>query len=146
MIPGIGEAASAAATQLVAPVRKLFDRLVGLIPDKEAARQFSEEMERTLLSTTAAIDAAQSEINRTEAASANLFVSGWRPFIGWVCGSALAYQYILRPILPWACLLTGHEVPPLPGLDENLWQLMAGMLGLGGLRTYEKRIGVAREK
>ncbi|SNT33897.1 Holin of 3TMs, for gene-transfer release [Noviherbaspirillum humi] len=86
----------------------------------------------------------QLEINKAEAANASVFTSGWRPFIGWVCGAALVYQYLLRPIVTWIALLTGHTLPPLPGLDDNLWQLLLGMLGLGSLRTFEKINGVAK--
>ena len=66
------------------------------------------------------------------------------PFIGWVCVAALACQYIARPLVQWAGIVSGHPLPDLPGIDENLWQLMLGLLGLGGLRSYEKVKGVAR--
>ena len=81
---------------------------------------------------------AQTSINVTEAASASIFVAGWRPAIGWVCASALAYQYVARPLLQFGFAVGGHPLPPLPGIDDNLWQLMLGILGLGGLRSWEK--------
>lgn len=65
-------------------------------------------------------------------------MSGWRPAIGWVCALAMGYQYLLRPFL-----VAFNPVLAFPGLDDNLWQLLAGMLGLGGLRTFEKVNGVA---
>ena len=83
------------------------------------------------------------DVNKAEAASPNAFTSGWRPAIGWVCGLALLFQYILRPMLMWFGVIAGHQWPPLPGIDDNLWQLMLGLLGLGGLRTFEKTKGVA---
>jgi hypothetical protein len=86
---------------------------------------------------------AQTDINKTEAANASVFVSGWRPAIGWVCALALFYQYLLKPLLTWGSGLLGFTVAPMPGLDDNLWQLMMGMLGMGGLRTFEKINGVA---
>lgn len=86
---------------------------------------------------------AQIGVNQTEAGNASTFVAGWRPFIGWVCGFALAYQYLLRPLVSWGVLAAGHQLPSMPGLDDNLWQLMMGMLGMGGLRSYEKIKGVA---
>lgn len=86
----------------------------------------------------------QLEINKTEASNTSLFVSGWRPSIGWICSAALAYQYIIRPIATWIAAMTGHQLPPMPGLDDNLWQLLLGMLGLGGLRTFEKINGVTK--
>ena len=87
--------------------------------------------------------AGQLAINAEEAKSSSIFVAGWRPGIGWVCVFALACQYVVRPTLQWVTVLTGHEVPPLPGIDNNLWELMLGMLGLGGLRSWEKKQGVA---
>ena len=86
---------------------------------------------------------AQTDINKEEAKSASLFVSGWRPAIGWVCALALAYQYLIRPLAGTVAGIAGIVIPPLPGLDDNLWQLMMGMLGMGGLRTFEKVQGVA---
>jgi len=86
---------------------------------------------------------AQTDINKEEAKSSSLFVSGWRPAIGWVCALALAYQYLLRPLGGTLASVFGITIPALPGLDDNLWQLMMGMLGMGGLRTFEKVQGVA---
>jgi hypothetical protein len=105
-------------------------------PDKSAA-------EAAQLAAAVAIVQGQLDTNRAEAASPSAFTSGWRPAIGWVCAAALACQYIARPLLQWAGIMTGHAWPALPGIDDNLWQLMLGMLGLGGLRTFEKTKGVA---
>jgi hypothetical protein len=105
-------------------------------PDKSAA-------EAAQLAAAVALVQGQMDVNRAEAASPNAFTSGWRPAIGWVCGLALLFQYILRPLLMWYGVITGHQWPPLPGIDDNLWQLMLGLLGLGGLRTFEKTKGVA---
>jgi hypothetical protein len=89
-------------------------------------------------------EADQREINRVEAASASLFVAGWRPAIGWVCACALGFQYLLRPLLAWAGGVWWPHLPGLPGIDDALWQLMFGMLGLGGLRSFEKTRGVSK--
>jgi hypothetical protein len=89
-------------------------------------------------------DLGQMEVNRQEAAHASMFVAGWRPFIGWCCGLALAYQFIAAPIAIWIGFVVGHPVPKPPTLDDNLWQLMFGMLGMGALRSFEKLKGVAR--
>jgi hypothetical protein len=86
---------------------------------------------------------AQTDINKVEAANASTFVSGWRPAIGWVCAAALFYQYLGKPLAVGFAPLFHVDLPPLPGLDDNLWQLMMGMLGMGGLRTFEKIQGVA---
>lgn len=110
------------------------------IPDPAQKAQAETELRSALQQW----DAAQSATNTAEAASADPFTSRWRPFIGWVCGSALAYQYVLAPIGVWFSQMIGHPVPAPPKLDDSLWQLMVGMLGLGGLRTYEKIKGVAK--
>lgn len=121
-----------------------------LIPDKAAAaaaaaqlQQMAAQGELTAeLKQLEAITSAQSDINKTEAANTSLFVAGWRPGIGWVCALALASQYILRPFILWGFSIAGHAAPTLPGLDDQLWQLMFGMLGMGTLRTFEKTKGV----
>ena len=77
----------------------------------------------------------QSEINKMEAQHRTIFVAGWRPFIGWVCGVALAYNFVLRDMLVW---YMGAETAP-PALQmEHLMTVLIGMLGLGGMRTFEK--------
>lgn len=80
----------------------------------------------------------QLEINKAEAANPNWFVSGWRPYIGWVCGTGLAYQFLVYPNLV-------AFVPKIQPLDMGtLLTLLTGLLGLGGLRTYEKLQGVSK--
>ena len=101
------------------------------------------EAEKQQLAAAVQLVQGQMDINKAEAASGSVFIGGWRPAIGWVCAAALACQYIARPLLVWAGIITGHNWPVLPGLDDNLWQLMLGMLGMGGLRTVEKVKGVA---
>ena len=119
-------------------------KLIDLIPDPNARAKAAEEYQREVLAMAAKAEADQRDINRTEAQHASIFVSGWRPAIGWVCAAALGFQYLLRPLLSWAGGVWWPELPPLPGLDANLWELMFGMLGLGSLRTFEKSKGVAR--
>jgi hypothetical protein len=123
----------------------LVERMVGLIPDPNAREKARAEMTQQLLEVFAKADQAQLEVNKAEAASGSLFVAGWRPFIGWVCGAALAYQYIVRPLATALFDALGIvHAPVLIGLDDNLWQLMLAMLGMGGLRTFEKIRGAAR--
>lgn len=106
-------------------------------PDKSAA-------EAAQLAAAVAIVQGQLDTNKAEAANPNAFTSSWRPAIGWVCALALLGQYVARPMLQWVGAITGHEWPPLPGIDDNLWELMLGMLGLGGLRSFEKVKGVSK--
>ena len=77
----------------------------------------------------------QTRINEIEAQHRTVFVAGWRPFIGWVCGVALAYNFVVRDLFIWA--IKPEEVPPALQM-EHLMTVLLGMLGLGGLRTYEK--------
>jgi len=102
------------------------------------------EAETALRTALIAADAPQLAVNQAEAQSARIFVAGWRPFIGWVCGAALAWQYVAAPLALWAAALLHYPITPPPRLDDVLWQLMFAMLGMGGLRTYEKIAGVAK--
>ena len=80
----------------------------------------------------------QMDINKVEAASSSLFVSGWRPGIGWVCGLGFAVQFVIGPLAEWGSALAGHPVK-FPQMDTGtMMPLLLGMLGLGGLRTAEK--------
>lgn len=98
-----------------------------------------------------AIDLAQTEVNKAEASNQSLFVAGWRPAIGWVGAAAMAYQFLLYPLLVWAWVwlqaeqIVPKEVNPPPMLDtEALWVILSGMLGIAGMRSFEKTRGVAR--
>ena len=93
--------------------------------------------EAELRSALFALDAAQLQVNAAEAANPNVFVSGWRPAIGWIGAGGLAYHFIVRP------LFVGMGWTSLPGLDNMLFELIFALLGMGGLRTYEKIKGVA---
>lgn len=89
----------------------------------------------------------QLEINKIEAAHESIFVAGWRPFVGWVCGSAFAYHFVVQPLLLFLVALYAWQVPPLPALDTgSLMTVLLGMLGLGGLRTFEKFEGVNKKR
>lgn len=127
---------------LLAPI---VSQLVGLIPDPEARAKAEAEATGQLVSVLTAQNTAQAEVNKIEAASASVFVAGWRPFIGWVCGMGLAWQYIGLPIA--AAVITNiNPAIVLPSLgSDNLMELVFAMLGLGGLRTFEKIKGAARK-
>ena len=106
--------------------------------DKEAAAKAKREIEAELTKHLAQIDLAQLEINKNEAASRNVFIAGWRPFIGWSCGVALAWTYVITPVLHFILAQTGNLVE-LPAMDmSQMMPVLLGMLGLGGLRSFEK--------
>ena len=85
----------------------------------------------------------QIDINKIEAGSSNVFVSGWRPFIGWVCGSAFALHFLFLPLLNWLAELFGHDAIAIPFDMATLSTVLMGMLGLGTMRSVEKWRGVA---
>lgn len=102
------------------------------------------ENETELVKLFAAQDQGQIEINKEEAKSNSLFVSGWRPAVGWISAFGCAWAFILKPILDWGVAVAGSTVV-LPELQTGeLMSLLLGLLGMGTLRTYEKFKGVAR--
>ena len=115
------------------------------LPENPQKRAEAErEITAALTEHLAKIDLAQLEVNKVEAASSSVWTSGWRPCVGWVCAAALGYTYVLQPIFVFILVQTGHLVE-MPALDiGSLMPILMGMLGLGGLRSYEKVKGVAR--
>ena len=106
--------------------------------DKEKRAAAEREIEKQLATHLAKIDIAQLEISKQEAAHRSIFVAGWRPFIGWSCGFAMCYAYIIQPITVFILAQTGNLVD-LPTLDlSEMMPVLLGMLGLGGLRSFEK--------
>jgi hypothetical protein len=112
--------------------------------DKEARAQAEREIEIRLTEHLAKVDMAQIEANKAEGQHRTVFVAGWRPFVGWTCGFALAYTYVVQPILVFWLAQTGNLVT-LPQVDMALMMpVLLGMLGLGGLRSFEKYKGVTK--
>jgi hypothetical protein len=116
---------------------KVLDKFV---QDKDLKAKLDQEMKMAFHEA----NLAQIELNKEEAKSSSLFVSGWRPFVGWTCGVALAYHFILEPFIKFIVVINGVDVE-LPTFDfSQLSSILMGMLGLGGLRTYEKMKKVER--
>jgi hypothetical protein len=128
-------------TALLPALGTLIDRL---IPDRAAAERAKAEMEQQLVSAANQAALAQVEVNKVEAAHSSVFVAGWRPSIGWVCAAGLAWAFVLAPIASWALVVLGIRAE-LPAIHTDyLLELVLAMLGIGGLRTFEKLRGVAR--
>ena len=126
--------------RLIVPISDILEKL---IPDKDLKIRLKHELESELHKA----NLAQLKVNQQEAAHNSLFVAGWRPFIGWVCGGALCWHFILQPITVMIIRLAGYEQVILPDFDfSQLSTILMGMLGLGGLRTFEKMKGVSREQ
>lgn len=133
---------------LIGPISGIINKL---IPDPDKAREVQAEIEKALIAkegevNKAIADAAkaQVEVNLKEAESPSLFVSGWRPFIGWVCGVAFLCTFLVAPFFTWISAMFGG--PAFPSLDSStLMNLTLGLLGLGTMRTVEKVQGVDRQ-
>ena len=120
------------------------DVLDRFFPNKEEKARAEREIEAKLAEHLAKIDIAQIEVNKQEAAHRSLFVAGWRPFVGWTCGLALFYTYVAQPMATFVMAQT-RDLVQLPQLDlSTMMPVLLGMLGLGGLRTYEKFKGVSK--
>lgn len=114
-----------------------------LFPDPTQAAQAQLALLKMQQDGELAAISGQMEINKVEAASSSVFVAGWRPFAGWVCGLGLAYVSIVEPIARLIATLVGYE-GAFPAIDTTLtMQVLLGMLGMGGLRTLDKIKGVA---
>jgi hypothetical protein len=102
-----------------------------------------QELELETLRSENSLLQVQAEINKVEAASPNLFIAGWRPAVGWICGLALLVEFVVKPWLAWGLARSGHPAT-LPELDmAQLVGLLVGMLGMAGYRTYEKKTGAS---
>jgi len=127
---------------LIGPVTGLLDKFV---EDKDQKNALAHEI--ATLAEKQAHEAAMAQVatNQAEAKHRSVFVAGWRPFIGWTCGVALAYHFVLAPFILFGVSVAGIEIPPLPAFDmDSLMTVLLGMLGLGGLRTYEKSKGMTK--
>lgn len=132
---------------LIPAVTGILDKI---LPDPQQAAdakikvlEMAQRGELALLDADMKLAMGQMEVNKVEAGT-DLFRGGWRPATGWTCVFGLVYQFLLQPLLPWVAALFGATVPPLPAIDnETLMVLLAGMLGLGGMRSFERVRGKA---
>ena len=126
---------------LLPVVGEVLDRF---FPNKEEKERAQREIEAKLTEHLAQIDLAQLEVNKQEASHRSVFIAGWRPFVGWTCGLALFYTYLAQPIAMFILAQTGDLVQ-LPHVDLSMMMpVLLGMLGLGGLRSFEKYKGVSK--
>jgi hypothetical protein len=129
---------------LIAPVAGLLDKF---IPDADERNRLAHEIATMSERHAHELAKGQIEINKISAGHKSMFVAGWRPFVGWTCGVALAWHFVGQPLAVFVIAIAGVETPPLPVFEmESLLTVLLGMLGLGGLRTFEKTKNVAREK
>lgn len=128
--------------KLIEPVSNILDKF---IQDKDQKAALAHEIATMAEQHAQELALAQIAVNKAEASNGNLFVAGWRPAIGWICGAALAFHFILAPLISSAFAWAGADAPELPAFDmQSLMTILTGMLGLGSLRTFEKYKGVAK--
>lgn len=126
---------------LITPITALLDKF---IPDADQKAKLAHEIATLAERQAHEIAKAQIEVNKTEAASSSLFVSGWRPAVGWICASGLGFNFLVVPLGNFYLTLTDN-VTIIPTLDlSQMMPVLLGMLGLGAYRSFEKVKGVAR--
>tara|TARA_R110000796_G_scaffold57450_2_gene132529 strand:+ start:1930 stop:2349 length:420 start_codon:yes stop_codon:yes gene_type:complete len=137
-----GEKVMGILSTLIGPATELAGKF---IQDKDKAAQLAHDLTTMADKHSQEAMLAQVEVNKAEAESGSVFKGGWRPFIGWVCGAAFAYHFVLQPFIVFGVTVAGVQVPELPTFDMgSLMTVMMGMLGLGGLRSYEKKQGLTK--
>lgn len=128
-------------TALLGIGQTLIDRL---LPDKAQNDAAKAQLASDVLKGEFATQIAQLQVNQAEASNQSVFVAGWRPFVGWVCGVAFAYSFIIQPAAQAIAVLlhSGFDVSKLPNLNgSDLSTILFGMLGLGAMRSYDKTQG-----
>jgi hypothetical protein len=129
-------------TALIGPVTSLLDKF---IEDKDQKAKLAHELSTMAEKHAQELAKGQLEINKAEAGHKSIFVAGWRPFIGWTCGVALAWHFVIAPFIMFFSAYFGLDMPALPHFDMgSLLTVLMGMLGLGGLRTFEKYKGITK--
>ena len=127
---------------LIGPVSSLLDKV---IPDADEKNRLAHEIATMAEKQAHEAAMAQVEVNKAEVQHKSIFVAGWRPMVGWTCAVALAYHFVLAPLILFGVGISGVEIPDLPAFDmDSLMTVLLGMLGLGGLRTYEKQKGLTK--
>lgn len=121
---------------LIGPVTGLLDKF---IEDKDQKNKLAFDLATMADQHAQELAKGQLEINKAEASHRSIFVAGWRPFIGWTCGIALMAHFVLFPATDFVTAYMGLEIPPMPAFDmDSLMTVLLGMLGLGGMRSFEK--------
>ena len=127
---------------LIGPISSLLEKA---IPDSDLRRKLTHEISTMAEKNAHEQIKAQLEINKTEAQHKSLFVSGWRPAVGWTCCLGMAANFLIIPMTNFALALASSNIS-IPLIDlETMLPVLLGMLGLGGMRSYEKSKGVARK-
>jgi len=129
-------------TALLPQVMGVVDKV---IPDKDAAEKAKQVIELELIKAANEVNIAQAETNKVEAAHRSVFVAGWRPAIGWVCALGVFWAFMGNPLAQYIAVLLGHPTSLLPVFPtDKLFELVFAMLGMAGLRSFEKIKGISK--
>ena len=127
---------------LIGPATELLGKF---IEDKDQKAKLAHEIATMAERHAQELAKGQLEINKAEAQSRNIFIAGWRPFVGWTCGLALFVHFLAIPISDVVTAYLGYPPPEYPAFDmDTLMTVLLGMLGLGGMRSFEKMKGVTK--
>ena len=127
---------------LIGPATKLLGKF---IEDKDTKNKIAFELSTMAEKHAQQLAMAQIEVNKAEAQSGSIFKGGLRPAVCWICAIAFAYHFIIKDLIMFICGVAGLELPDLPEFDMGtLLTVLGGMLGIGGLRTYEKQKGLTK--
>ena len=127
---------------LIGPVTGLLDKF---IPDADEKAKLAHEIATMAEKQAHEANMGQLEINKMEAQHRSVFIAGWRPFIGWGLSFAMIWHFVIVPMITFGFAYAGVVPPELPAFDmESLMTVLLGMLGLGGLRTFEKAKGLTK--
>jgi hypothetical protein len=121
-------------TDAVTAVGNVFDQLFTSDEEREQAERLMAKIRQKPM-------ILQAEINKIEAGHRSVFVAGWRPFIGWVCGIGFLWAFLIHPIFTWGIALSGKDITAPEIMIDNMMELVLALLGLGALRTAEKMTG-----
>ena len=128
--------------KLVDPVSNILDKVV---EDKDQKAKLAHEIATMAERHAQELAKGQIDINKEEAKSRNIFIAGWRPFVGWTCGLALFWHFLGLPVTLFITGWFNLQHPPLPEFDMNsLMTVLLGLLGLGGMRSFEKFKGLTK--
>jgi hypothetical protein len=124
-------------------LESIFSIIDKVVPDRDLAEKLKHETTLEMMKADIELQKGQQDINKIEAASSSIFVAGWRPFIGWMSGVALFWHFMGYDIAQWVVALSGSKVVvPQLGSVDYLFEIVLAMLGIAGMRTFEKVKGV----
>jgi hypothetical protein len=143
--PAAGAAVAWLSARLGVPIEKVQETVAGMTPDQLIKmKELDYEFQKFVKENDIKLDLGQIEVNKIEASSSSLFVAGWRPFLGWIGGIGIGYQFLLRPLFNGIIFLFGGSYDTFASLEmQDLIAIVVTMLGHSALRSMDKKNGVA---